>query len=305
MKRVFIVGPTASGKSSLAESLAASFNVPIISADSRQVYEKMDIGTAKPEPKRLSSIQYFNVSLLQPDEEDSTELFSKRVNKWTMGTDAPFYFFVGGSTRYLESLLFDNKRPIPGKNEFLRSFFEQKHWSDQELIRWLSLVDPIYQTQHMDGFNPQRTLRALEVWMSEKQPFSSYHHSRRKFPYDTLVIGLEMPRPALYQRIELRVDEMIKRGLLEEVEFLLSRGYSFEDPGMKTIGYREFQPYFDKTSSLADVVSRIKINTRRYAKRQLTFFRRWDFIEWVDVTALDNNQLKSHIAQKITNFLSQ
>jgi tRNA dimethylallyltransferase len=269
------------------------------------VYKGLDIGTAKPSQKALSKAPHYNISVLEPNEEENTDQFEQRIDSVFTELKSEAVFVVGGSTRYLECLLFENRRSIPGKNPDFRAKSQEGLWSESDLFRWLSLVDPIYQKYHMDGYNPQRTLRALEVWLYNRQPFSSYHTRYRSQPEQTLVIGLNLERALLYQRINKRVEFMIELGLIEEIRSILSQGFSFNDPGLKTIGYQEFEPFFAGRRSLEEVIAMVQRNTRRYAKRQLTYFRRWDFVEWVEVTDSNIDEVESQLANKITNFLQQ
>lgn len=281
-----LLGPTAVGKSQLALSIAERLQIPIISVDSRQSYKKLDIGTAKPSPEEQKAVQHLNIDVKDPSEHDDVQQFLHRCENYTQNQSLAFY--CGGSTLHLQGVLFGFD-PLPSADKQFISELEKriKENGIEDLYTELQKKDPEY-TAEMDGMNRQRIIRALDVIHQTNQPFSSFHTTDfSQKPNNALVIGLTRDRQKLYNRINKRVDEMFERGLEVEVRSLLTQNYTFQMPGMKTVGYREFEPFQKELISDTlsekhknEVAEKIKTQTRRYAKRQLTWFRRWPFIQW-------------------------
>lgn len=296
--RIILLGPTASGKTELSLRLAEKLGTSIISADSRQCYKHMDIGTAKPSKEELSRVPHYNISNLELDEEDSAVKFHERAARWEQQIlqQAEHVIYVGGSTLHLTGLI----RPfhdIPDSDQ--KNVAELNKRIEQEgiesLYQLLKEVDPEY-IPKMDGMNRQRIIRALDVWMQTGKPFSSFHQKQLLNPSpNTLVFGLHWEREKLYQRINKRVDVMVERGLIEEVQGILDAGHSKKLQALQTVGYREVIDFFDGKMNRAAMIEKIKTNTRRYAKRQLTWFRRWEFIYWLDVEKLGTDGMKKAI----------
>ncbi len=303
--RIILLGPTASGKTELSLQIAEELEIPIISVDSRQCYKHLDIGTAKPSEKELQRVEHYNISNLELDEPDSVQAFSERAEVWEKEilSSSDHSFFVGGSTLHLQSLI----RPIediPSANE--ENIAEIESQIDKEGIEpvynKLNSVDPEY-VKTMDGMNRQRIIRALDVWMQTGKPFSSFHSNEEfELPENTLVFGLQRDRQNLYDRINQRVDNMIDEGLAEETQKVLEMGYSKDLQPLNAVGYREIIAVLEGKMELDKAVEKIKTQTRRYAKRQLTWFKRWDFIEWLPADEKKPEELKeillSHLAAK-------
>ncbi|MEX1137430.1 MAG: tRNA (adenosine(37)-N6)-dimethylallyltransferase MiaA, partial [Balneolales bacterium] len=295
--RIILTGPTASGKTDLSLRLAELLNCPIISADSRQCYRYMNIGTGKVTSKDMGEIPHYNISIFGPDEKDDAAAFAERCKHWEaeIAKTSPHVIYAGGSTLYLEALL----RPLDdlpkASTENLLELERLERMEGQEyMLNQLRKADPEY-ADRMEGYNRQRLFRALDVWMQTGKPFSSFHKSRQKniLP-GTLVFGIPHPREILYDRINKRVDNMITSGLIDEVRGILDMGYKAEDHALQTVGYREVISYFNEKLTREEMIEKIKTNTRRYAKRQLTWFRRWDFLQWLkedDQLTMINNQL--------------
>ncbi|MEX0929030.1 MAG: tRNA (adenosine(37)-N6)-dimethylallyltransferase MiaA [Balneolales bacterium] len=283
--RIILTGPTASGKTGLSLKLAGALNCPVISADSRQCYRYMDIGTGKVTAAEMARIPHFNISIFDPDEKDHAAAFARRCTQWEaeIREQSPHVIYAGGSTLYLESLL----RPLDDMPDASASNLDELERLESQkggeyLLDRLRMADPEY-AGRMDGYNRQRTFRALDVWMQTGKPFSSFHRQeQRRIPEQTLVFGLHHPREILYERINKRVDKMIGSGLVDEVGAIMDRGYKVEAHALQTVGYREVISYFRKELTLDAMVEKIKTNSRRYAKRQLTWFRRWDFLQWLE-----------------------
>ena len=288
---ILLLGPTAVGKTELSLQLAEALKAAIISVDSRQCYKYLDIGTAKPTEAELQRAPHYNISVLEPDEPDNPVEFLYRLENLDHELQHyPHLIFAGGSTLYLQSIL----RPIedmPESNPDHLRQLQKRIESEgiESLFKQLKRVDPEY-ADRMDGMNRQRIIRALDVWMQSGKPFSHFHSDEKIQPdNNTLVIGLKRERQNLIQRIHKRVDQMMETGLVQEVKKLMEMGLSGEEQALQTVGYREILDLFNGIyEQPGDAAERIKINTRRYAKRQMTWFRRWPFIEWID---LDQNSM--------------
>ncbi|OAN61253.1 tRNA (adenosine(37)-N6)-dimethylallyltransferase MiaA [Balneola sp. EhC07] len=300
--RIILLGPTASGKTELSLQVAEELGIPIISVDSRQCYKHLDIGTAKPSEKELQRVEHYNISNLELDEPDSVQAFSERAEAWEKEilNSSDHSFFVGGSTLHLQSLI----RPIediPSANE--ENITEIESQIDKEGIEpvynKLNSVDPEY-VKTMDGMNRQRIIRALDVWMQTGKPFSSFHSNQKfELPDDTLVFGLQRDRQSLYDRINQRVDNMIEEGLVAETQKVLDMGYSKDLQPLNAVGYREMIAVLEGKMELDKAIEKIKTQTRRYAKRQLTWFRRWDFIEWLPADEKKPEELKEILLSRL------
>lgn len=301
--RIILLGPTASGKTELSLQIAEALEVPIISVDSRQCYKHLDIGTAKPSVEETQRVEHFNISNLELDEADSVQAFSERAEQWEkkIMLSNKHCFYVGGSTLHLQSLI----RPIddiPSANEKNIAEIEAQIERDgiEPVYEKLIAVDPDY-VKTMDGMNRQRIIRALDVWMQTGKPFSSFHSNEKfQLPDNTIVFGLHRDRQNLYDRINLRVDNMIEEGLIAETQRVLEMGYSKDLQPLNAVGYREMIAVINNEMDLETAVRKIKTQTRRYAKRQLTWFRRWDFIKWLPADKKNTEELKeiilSHLA---------
>ncbi len=301
--RIIILGPTAAGKTELSIRLAKELNTSIISADSRQCYKHIDIGTAKPSPEELKQVPHYNISLLDLDEDDSAMDFQKRTANWEREIlrDSEHVIYTGGSTLHIQSLIQPfNEMPDANPENIaqLEKQIEQKGL--ESLYKKLGEVDPEY-LKKMDGMNRQRILRALDVWMQTGRPFSSFHQQGEIQPdKNTLVFGLMWPRQKIYDRINQRVDNMIEQGLVEEVQSILATGHPKDLQALNTVGYKEIIAYLDGEWPLKKAIEKIKTHTRRYAKRQLTWFRRWDFIHWLPAEDKNTEELKTLILTELS-----
>lgn len=296
--RVILLGPTAVGKTGLSLELAETLNTVIISADSRQCYKYTDIGTAKPSPKQLLQVPHYNISNLDLEAEDSAMDFQRRAMAWEseIKKDSKHILYVGGSTLYIQSLIQPfNEMPQADEGNIAQLNTRIEEEGIESLYAILKEVDPEYITK-MDGMNTQRIIRALDVWMQTGKPFSSFHQKGEIKPDEgTLVIGLRRPRQELYDRINQRVDDMMKQGLLNEVKEILAKGFSKDLQSLNTVGYKEIISYLEGEWTLEEAVEKIKTSTRRYAKRQMTWYKRWDFIHWLDADQLSTSELKEQI----------
>lgn len=284
---VVIAGPTAVGKTDVAINLAKEWNTEIISADSRQFYNEMSIGTAKPDPKQLSEVKhhfvgqlsvhdYFNVSKF---ESEALELLKTLFQKHNL------VFLVGGSGLYIDAVcrgIDDFPDPEPEYRNYLKGIYKDDGIA--KLQEMLLDQDPEY-FDTVDINNPNRLLRALEVCHSTGKKFSDQRlNNSKQRDFQIVKIGLNLPRPELFSRIELRVDQMIEKGLVEEVKSLVSYRHL---NALNTVGYKELFEYLDSEITLDQAIINIKTSTRRYAKRQLTWFNRTDEYKWFEPSQLN------------------
>lgn len=294
---IVIVGPTAIGKTALAIEVARHFNTEIISADSRQFYKEMEIGTAKPDAEELAAAEHHFINSHSVNELFSTGDFELEALK-TLDHIFQKYdlaIMVGGSGLYINAVVngLDEMPEIDLQiREKLNKQFEEEGIA--AIQNQLKEYDLEY-FEKVDQNNPQRMIRGLEVFLSTGQKLSSMLSATKKQrPFNIIKIGLNTERSKLYERINFRVDQMIENGLLEEVESLTSfRKYN----ALNTVGYSEVFDYLDKKISLDEAISAIKQNTRRFAKRQLTWFRRDDEINWFEPNQTE--QVLSLIAQNL------
>jgi tRNA dimethylallyltransferase len=280
MTLLVLLGATGIGKTDLSISLAKYFGTEIISADSRQVYEELNIGTAPPSPEQLDEVKHHFIKSRSIFDEYTAGKYEidalETINKLFETND--YVWLVGGSGLYIDAVC-KGIDDIPGADSELRKSIVERYKNEGiESLRFeLTRLDPdICNT--LDIHNPQRIMRALEVCISSGKPYSSlrknFEKSRR---FDVIKIGLTIDRNLLYNRINLRVDNMMKAGLEKEAREL----YRFKDlNALKTVGYRELFDYFDGRTSLEKSIELIKRNTRRYAKRQITWFARYPEIKW-------------------------
>ena len=283
---VAIVGPTGIGKSQLALGLAQTFGGEIVNADSRQAYCHMDIGTAKPRPEELSRVPHHLISIVNPDENFSLaqyqELAGRAIDDIHQRNKLPL--LVGGSGLYVWSILEGwGISKVPPDPEFRRSL--EKVAADvggNEIYRELVKVDPIA-AQRIDRRNIRRVIRALEVYRGTGVPFSQLQNKGEP-PFDTFIIGLTTNRQELYDRIDLRVDEMIKQGLVAEVEKLINMGYGLNLTAMSGIGYKQIGVFLKGELTLPVAIQQIKFETHRFVRHQYTWFRlQDDRIKWFDI----------------------
>ena len=281
-----ICGPTASGKTALAVELARRFPIEVVSADSRQVYRGLDIGTAKATAAERRQVPHHLLDLVAPDEEFSVAAFSCLAHSAIAAIHdrGRLPVLLGGTGLYLRAVT-EGLVDAPTGDPILRAelLAREEREGAGTLFRLLREVDPPL-AQRIKPGDLTRTVRALEVYRLSGRRLSDFQreHAFAERPYETLKIGLAPPREELYRRIDQRVEGMLEQGLLAEVLGLLDRGY---DPGCKalrTIGYQELIRYLQGEIPLAEATALIQRNSRHYAKRQLTWFRGDDAIIWVD-----------------------
>lgn len=296
--KIIIAGPTASGKSSLAVSLAEEIDGEIISVDSRQCFKRIDIGTAKPSKKQLKKIPHYNISVLGIREEDSVADFKKRSDRYTAEIESKgkTVIYCGGSSLHLQSLiqpLDDMPDANPENIEMLSQKAEERGL--RHLFEKLEEVDPDY-AKKMDGLNRQRIFRALDVWHQTGKSFSSFHSDEPvTLPEGYHFFALDHPRKILHERISKRSDQMIEEGLIDETRQLLEEGFSRNLQAFNTVGYKQAIQFLDGEISKDQMVKDIKTATRRYAKRQITWLRRWPFVEWMNMHEKTNEEAVKEI----------
>lgn len=302
-KVLVIVGPTAVGKTALSVELAKKFNGEIISGDSLQVYKKLDIGTAKIKTSEMEGIPHHLIDVIEPNETYSVADFQKAGRKLiTEITErGRLPMIVGGTGLYIQSLLYDFQ--LGAKEESVtavRKKYEElaETLSKKELWEYLKTKDPLA-AEKIHWNNQRKVIRALEVFEVTGYSITTPQEEPARL-YDYCMIGLNTERALLYQRINQRVDSMLEEGLLEEARFVYELG---EVQASQGIGYKEFYPYFKGEESLENVVKQLKMNSRRYAKRQLTWFRNRLDAHWFDLLAESSSM--EQIDQLIRTWLEE
>ncbi len=296
---IAVVGPTGVGKSRISLHLARKFNGEIIGADSRQIYRYMDIGTAKPDPRDRALVPHHLIDIVEPDQDFSLAQYQKlafdAIEVIQQRHKLPF--LVGGSGLYLKAVLEGWRLPEAKPDPALRRHLEKKVADDgaRSLYRELMEIDPAA-AQKIDPRNVRRVIRALEVHRRTGTAFSQLQ-SRKAEPYRTLMIGLTAGRKELYQRVDERVDEMIGRGLVAEVEKLVNMGYDFNLPALSSIGYKQIAMSLRGEISLEDAVQQIKYETHRFIRHQYAWFRLDDKrIHWFDITRVKEAEIESLVS---------
>ena len=299
---VAIVGPTGIGKSKLALHLAPTFEGEIVSADSRQVYCHMDIGTAKPSREELSLVPHHLISIVNPDEDFSLAQYQESargvIDDIHHRNKLPI--LVGGSGLYVWSVLEGwGIPPVPPDPEFRRSLEEKAaRGGGDKLYQELEMIDPVA-VQSIDRRNVRRVIRALEVHRNTATPFSQLQ-CKKPPPFNTIIIGLTTDRAELYRRIVLRVDEMIKQGLVDEVQKLMNMGYDYNMPAMSGIGYKQISMFLKGKLTLATATQQIKFETHRFVRHQYSWFRLKDErIHWFDVQGRVDSEITRLIVSSI------
>jgi len=310
---IVLVGPTAVGKTRWAIEIARALNTEIVNADSRQIYRRMPIGTATPTAEERAEITHHFVDFVEPDSAYSAGQFEKEASAWL---DHWFQHqrtavLAGGSGLYVKALIegLDDIPTDPSVRSQLNERFEL--YGLGPLVDELAQRDPVH-LEKMDAQNPQRVIRALEVCIISGRPFSSFHNQvPQERPYDIWIGGLQMDRESLHSRINLRVENMIKAGLEEEVRALQ---HLRDTNALRTVGFREWPPYFNNECSLSAVQDEIQMRTRQFAKRQMTWFQKTNGIQWFDASDGENiaealrvecGKRRWHFAQPLVHSGSQ
>lgn len=302
-----LLGPTAIGKTDISIELAKRMDGEIISADSMQIYKYMDIGSAKVTQEEMDGVEHHLVDFLYPDEEFTVANYKSRAKELitTINNKKKISIVAGGTGLYINSLVYDlNFTEVPPNEEFRRELESVAEEQGNEFIHQ-KLEDIDEESSKKISPNDQkRVIRALEIYQVTGKTMSEYNKDFRKpvEDYNLVMVGLNMDRAKLYERINLRVDIMIENGLVEEVKSILSRGYDKDLISMKGIGYKEIIMYLENILSLEEAIELIKQKSRNYAKRQLTWFRRDDRIKWMD---LDNYPTKETLVKEVIEYTKE
>lgn len=305
-KIAVIAGPTATGKTRLAVMLAKRFNGEVISADSMQIYRHMDIGSAKPTPEETEGIPHHLIDIINPDEPFSVARYVELADLAAQDiiSRGKLPIIAGGTGLYISSFI-DNVQFTQSETDFKlreRLFKEAEENGYKALHERLLKIDP----KAAEGIHPnnvKRVVRALELYETTGLTLSEQNENSKTepSPYEPIMLALSTEREVLYERINLRVDLMIKAGLLDEIEKLKAMGLTKDMQSMQGIGYKELLSYLDGEYSLYEAVELVKKNSRNYAKRQLTWFKRDERYMWLDCMAEDlNNRAEKIIKTAIS-----
>lgn len=294
---VVVTGPTAVGKTELCMEIAGRYNIPIINADSRQIYKGLSIGTAAPTEEQLRKVKHYFVGTLELEDYYNASMYEQDVMQLLAqlfaGDGHHIALMTGGSMMYIDSVC-NGIDDIPTINAETRELMKERleHEGLEKLCEELRVLDPDYY-DIVDKKNTRRVIHGLEICYQTGKTYTSFRKKvKRSRPFDIVKIALNRPREELYNRINSRVDDMLDRGFLDEVRSL----YPYREfNALNTVGYKELFEYLDGKISLEEATERIKGNTRRYARKQLTWFKRDESIRWFDPNDKDN----------IMNYISQ
>jgi len=277
-KLIVILGPTASGKSDLAVKLAKRFNGEIVSADSRQIYQEMDIGTAKPNKKQMSGVSHHLIDVVKPNQGFTLAQYKKLAVKIIKDIQerGRLPFLVGGTGLYIQAVVDNLKIPPVKPNKKIRKRLAEL--TNQELFSQLEKLDPLTAAA-IDRHNKRRLIRALEVCLVTKNPFSKQREKGQPL-FNICQIGLKINKEALNKKIAQRVEKMTQTGLVREVKKII-QNYSLYLPAMSGIGYQEISQYLQDKITLEKAKELIKQHTRQYARRQMTWFKKDKRIHWI------------------------
>lgn len=282
-----VVGPTAAGKSAVALEVARQAGGEIVSADSMQVYRGLDIGTAKPSGAELALVPHHLINVAEPWEDFSVAAYQRlgreAVEHISLRGRLPVV--VGGTGLYVRALLHHYDFTAPGADRQVRAELEQQAGAKgpESLHADLAGIDP-QAAARIHPRDTRRLVRALEVWRVTGRPISAGWHGQG-FVYDSLLVGLRVSTPELYARIDRRVEAMLASGLVDEVRGLMQQGYSESLVAGQALGYKEIVAHLEGQATLDEAAEQIKLATRRYAKRQKTWFRREPGVVWLDATS--------------------
>lgn len=295
---IFLVGPTASGKTKLSIEIAKAFNTEIISADSRYFYRGMDIGTAKPTFEEMNNIKHHMIDIVDPDETISVAGYKQKVGKIisVLHENQKIPIVVGGTGQYIHSIIYNWSMPQIEPDPILREYLEKYALENgkEKLHSYLEKHDPVA-AKFIDFRNLRRTIRAVEVILKTGIKFSELRKSNKSI-YSQKIIGILWKREEVYKRIDERIDEMIQNGFIEEVQKLINAGFNISTPAMSAIGYREINYYLRGKCSLDEAIVLMKRNTRQYVRRQANWFKEDDpSIKWFDGENLDTGKVLAYL----------
>ena len=308
-KLIIILGPTASGKTNLAIKLAKKFDGEIVSADSRQVYKEMDIGTAKPEKSQISSLKsqkylvkeipHYLINAVFPNEEFNVAIYKRLATKAIkdIQKSGKLPFLVGGTGLYIWSIIDNLKFPKVPPQERLRKELEKK--SLKELFEIYKNLDP-EGAKYIEKENKRRLIRAIEVCKVSSKSFWK-QRKKKKLLFDVLQIGIKLPKGDLKKRISERVKKMFNLGLEKEVKTLVKK-YGWDIKPVQTIGYQEFKDFFEKKIEREEVKEKIILHTLQFAKHQMTWFKRDKRIHWIKNQKEAENLIKEFLKKESSPF---
>lgn len=292
---IILTGPTAVGKTELSISLAKSIGGEIISADSMQVYKYMDIGTAKIRPEEMDGVPHHLIDILEPDTAFNVAMFKDLAKNAVedIYSRGHIPILVGGTGFYIQALLYDIDFSEEDSNASIRKELETLAIAKGAgfLHERLREVDP-ESAEQIHANNVKRVIRALEYYQMHGEKISTHNETERhkESPYDFLYFVLTHNRQVLYERIEKRIDQMIRNGLISEVDNLLKKGYDSSLVSMQGLGYKELIPYLKNECTLDEAIYVLKRDTRHFAKRQLTWFRRERDVRWLDKSLVSSDE---------------
>ena len=304
IKVVALIGPTAVGKTEISHKLADKFNFEIISCDSMQVYSGMDIGTAKPSQEEIKEYNYHMLDVVSPDYHYSAGEYARDASKAIEGITnrGKIPLVVGGSGLYLDALIYGISSMPEADLDFRKKMTREAEKKGSSFLHeLLKEIDPV-SAKKIHSNDLKRIIRALEVYQSSGEPLSEVQKAGKSVKkYKHLLIGLNRNREELYERVEVRVDEMFDRGLVKEVKTLLGKGYNPELSSFQALGYKETIDYLNGKFTLEETKEKIKKNTRNFVKRQFTYFRKNKDIKWFNVGEEDDIIAIFHEAGRFIN----
>jgi tRNA dimethylallyltransferase len=277
---ITIEGPTGAGKTAISLAIAQALDTQIINCDSRQIYKFMDIGTAKPDPKQQRQVKHHLIDIITPKESFNAGLWVKEASELIQSFDKDGLIPVicGGTGLWIRSLiegLFSHPPIDPSIRSALKGEISQKGLD--ALYSELSEIDPAFAAR-ISPNDSQRIIRGLEIYRATQKSLSEHWAEQSHTPrFDAFRILICPDRKNLYEKINHRLDEMLQMGLLDEIKSLIDAGYSWDDPGLNSLGYKEFRAYFESHGSLDDAIDLVKQHHRNYAKRQITWYRKQRF----------------------------
>lgn len=297
---IVITGPTAVGKTELCLRIAEKFNIPVINADSRQIFRGMQIGTAAPTPEQRKRVRHYFVDLLELDEYYNASMYEQDVMKLLYSMfkdkDNAIALLTGGSMMYIDAVC-NGIDDIPTISDEVRLLYKQRLEKEglTALLQELKVKDPQYY-DFVDKNNPRRVVHGLEICHQTGRTYSSFRVKEKKQrPFRIIKIALNRDREELYSRINRRVDEMMGNGMVEEARLLLPyRSLN----ALNTVGYKELFRFFDGEWTMEEAIERIKGNTRRYARKQLTWYKKDNDIVWFD--AAETDKVFMYLVDKLT-----
>jgi tRNA dimethylallyltransferase len=303
-KLAAIVGPTAVGKTQIAIEVAKRLNAEIISCDSMQIYCGLDIGTAKASPEEQNGIVHHLIDVVEPDEQYSVARFQEQAKSiiQELNQKQRLPLLVGGTGLYYQALVDDYTFYPLESHQIIRRQWNNiiKEEGLEYAYNYLQSIDPDYAAA-ISPHDQKRIVRAIEVYQLTGQPFSALQ-TKSQHTYQLAVVGLYLEREQLYERINLRVEQMLDSGLIKEVTLLRDKGYNLNHNSMQALGYKQVFSYLEGFLSEEEMLDEIKRETRRYAKRQLTWFRKDPRIHWINPGEYSNDDL---LLENISSYIEE